>query len=63
MEALGCNILANLNKPQMRKKELGLAFWRIIIGAGILVIIVGVFNIIAAWSKQATPLSRLLTAL
>lgn len=58
MEVLGCNILANLNKPQMRKKELGLAFWRVIIGAGILIIIVGVFNIVAVCLTWLTLLER-----
>ena len=47
MLILGVNILGNLNKRATSQKNLGLAFWRIVIGSGILVMILGVFNIVA----------------
>lgn len=57
MECLGVNMLANLNKPTMTKKELGMAFWRVIIAAGILVFIFGIFNIIAVSSVRSPSLT------
>lgn len=45
-------MLANLNKPALSQKNLGLAFWRIVIGAGVLVLIFGFFNIIAVISDS-----------
>lgn len=47
MLVLGVNILGNLNKEATSQENIGLAFWRIVIGAGILVTILGFFNIIA----------------
>lgn len=47
MVALGTNILGNLNKEATSQKSLGLAFWRIVIGSGIVVLVIGVFNLIA----------------
>lgn len=45
--ALGVNVLGCLNQKAHHADNLGLAFWRIIIGSGILVLILGVFNILA----------------
>lgn len=47
MVVLGINMLGNLNKPATTQKSLGLAFWRIVIGSGIVVFILGFVNLIA----------------
>lgn len=47
MMMLGVNTLGNLNKPATSVENLGLPFWRIVISAGILVSVIGAFNIIA----------------
>ena len=49
MLILGVDILGNLNKAATSRKHLGLGFWRIVIGSGILVTILGFFNIIASF--------------
>ncbi|TKA63509.1 hypothetical protein B0A49_04536 [Cryomyces minteri] len=49
MIVLGLNILGNLNKDAVSQKDLGLAFWRIVIGSGIVVFILGFFNILASY--------------
>lgn len=47
MIVLGINIMGNLNKPSLSSKELGLPFWRIVIGSGILIFILGHINLLA----------------
>jgi hypothetical protein len=47
MLLLGNNVLGNLNKQATSQKSLGLAFWRIVIAAGIVVIIMGTINLFA----------------
>lgn len=49
MIALGFNILGNLNKPATSVENLGLPLWRIVISAGILAAVIGLFNIIATY--------------
>ena len=45
MLMLGNGVLGNLNKQATSQKSLGLAFWRIVISAGIVVIVMGVVNL------------------
>jgi len=47
MIILGISILGNLNKEATSEKSLGLAFWRIVISAGIVVTVIGTANIFA----------------
>lgn len=47
MLMLGLDVLGNLNKEAESRKNLGLGFWRIVIGAGILIFILGFINLIA----------------
>lgn len=47
MIVLGVNILGDLNETVNSQKNLGLALWRIVIAAGILVFILGFFNLFA----------------
>lgn len=47
MVVLGINVLGNLNKPDGSQKNLGMAFWRIVISSGILIFILGWFNLLA----------------
>jgi hypothetical protein len=48
MIVIGNNILGNLNKQATSQESLGLPFWRLVIGAGIVIFILGWTNIIAA---------------
>ena len=47
MLLLGNNLLGNLNKTATSQKNLGMSFWRLTIGAGIVVIVMGVVNVVA----------------
>jgi hypothetical protein len=47
MVVLGNNILGNLNKQATSQKSLGLAFWRLVIGSGIVVFFMGFVNVVA----------------
>ena len=47
MILLGNATLGNLNKEATSQESLGLAFWRIVISSGIVVIVLGVVNILA----------------
>ncbi|KAI9714424.1 MAG: hypothetical protein M1820_000385 [Bogoriella megaspora] len=49
MIILGINILGNLNKSATSAESLGLAFWRIVIGSGIVVFAMGFFNIFTSY--------------
>ena len=44
MVLLGNGVMGNLNKEATSQKSLGLALWRIVIAAGILVIVMGVIK-------------------
>lgn len=46
MIILGVSVLGNLNKEATSQESLGLAFWRIVISSGIVVIVLGFINII-----------------
>lgn len=47
MMIMGIAVLGNLNTEAMSQKSLGLAFWRIVISAGILAMVMSVMNILA----------------
>ena len=47
MILLGNNLLGNLNKLATSQRVLGLSFWRLVIGAGIVVLVMGLTNILA----------------
>ena len=49
MIVLGINMLGNLNKEVASQESLGLAFWRVVIAAGILIFILGCMNLIASY--------------
>ncbi|KAL1302858.1 hypothetical protein AAFC00_003188 [Neodothiora populina] len=49
MVVLGVNVLGNLNKPAASQEALGLEIWRIVIGSGIIVFILGFFNLAASY--------------
>lgn len=49
MIILGFNILGNLNKGATSVETLGLPLWRVVIAAGILSSLIGLFNIIATY--------------
>ena len=46
MMLLGFEVLGSLNQPSSSKAAFGLAFWRIVAGSGILVIVLGGLNVI-----------------
>lgn len=47
MLLVGNGVLANLNKATASQDRLGLAFWRLVIGSGIVIIVMGAVNIFA----------------
>ncbi|KAF7532715.1 hypothetical protein G7Z17_g13606 [Cylindrodendrum hubeiense] len=49
MSLIGCNILGKLNQPANSTKNLGLAFWRLVLSAGILAITFGLVNIVCSF--------------
>ncbi|KAF4551635.1 Hypothetical protein D9617_12g035230 [Elsinoe fawcettii] len=49
MFILGTNLLGKLNHSANSQESLGLAFWRIVIGAGILIFILSFFNFVASY--------------
>lgn len=48
---IGNSVLANLNKSTASQESIGLAFWRLVISSGIVVIIMGTINILAVRSS------------
>ncbi len=44
---LGNGVLGNMNKQATSQDSLGLPFWRIVIAAGIIVLVMGLVNILA----------------
>lgn len=64
MMILGVAVLGNLNTEAMSQESLGLAFWRIVISAGILAMVMSVMNILAVdippfTSHQSSPVQHL----
>ena len=60
MVILGVHVLAALDRSGNSKEHLGMAFWRVVIMAGILNLILGVLNLIAVSlsvkkSKELVP--------
>ena len=55
MVVLGNNILGNLNKEATSQESLGMPFWRLAIGSGIIVFVFGFVNIVAV-SNHPHPL-------
>jgi len=47
MIVLGVHVLSCLNQSSNSKEHLGMAFWRVVIMAGILNLILGVLNLVA----------------
>ena len=60
MIVLGNNVLGNLNKEATSQKSLGLAFWRIVISSGIIVLVMGVVNVTAVRlnAPKSTPIKN-----
>ncbi len=58
MIVLGINMLGNLNKYPTSQASLGLAFWRIVIGSGIIIFILGFVNLIAVSADVPRSLIR-----
>lgn len=58
---IGNNLLANLNKESTSQKNLGLAFWRVVIGSGVVVFAMGFINIIVVRFFTAISYSPILT--
>lgn len=54
MMILGVAVLGNLNTKAMSQDSLGLTFWRIVISAGILAMVVSLVNILAV-SQTPSP--------
>ncbi|KIV93720.1 hypothetical protein PV10_04915 [Exophiala mesophila] len=46
---LGNSILGNLNKEATSQESLGMAFWRLVIASGIIVLVLGPINILASY--------------
>ncbi|KAJ8610304.1 hypothetical protein MRB53_038600 [Persea americana] len=53
---LGCYVLGNLNEPELSFDRMGHAYWRIVVGAGIVAMIMGIFNVIASYIFRSTAL-------
>ena len=53
MVFLGNSILGNLNKEATSQKSLGMAFWRIVIASGIIVLVMGAVNILAVCAANS----------
>ena len=51
MIVLGINMLGNLNKQATSQESLGMAFWRMVIGSGIVIFILGWVNLIAVRTR------------
>ena len=57
MIVIGIQVMGNLNKSAGSQEELGMPFWRIVIGSGILIFILGWINLLAV-SRFNTLLFR-----
>ncbi|TID13776.1 hypothetical protein E2P81_ATG01713 [Venturia nashicola] len=56
MVVLGINLLGNLNKEATSQKSIGIPFWRVVIGSGIIVFIMGWINILMACGRNSAYL-------
>lgn len=56
MMILGVATLGNLNIAAMSQKSLGLSFWRIVISAGVLAMVMSVINLLTV-SSDFCPFS------
>jgi hypothetical protein len=56
MLVIGVNTLGNLNKQATSQESLGLAFWRIVIASGIIIIVLGFANIASVCNCSPLPL-------
>ncbi|RMZ75881.1 hypothetical protein DV738_g5221, partial [Chaetothyriales sp. CBS 135597] len=54
MIALGNSILGQLNKEATSQESLGLAFWRVVIAAGVIVLVMGFVNVLASYVFRDT---------
>lgn len=54
---LGNGVLGNMNKVATSQESLGLAFWRVVIAAGIIALVMGPVNILAV-----SPLPRVMVS-
>lgn len=54
---LGNSVLANLNKANASQEHLGMAFWRLIIGSGITIFVMGFINLLASYIFRDTTLN------
>lgn len=54
---LGNGVLANLNKSNASQIALGMAFWRLIIGSGITIFVMGFVNILSSYIFRDTTLN------
>ena len=52
MLVLGNSLLAYLNKASTSQESLGMPFWRIVISAGIVAMVMGVINIFAVSASE-----------
>lgn len=50
MLALGVSLLGNLNKSAFSQSSLGMTYWRLLVAAGTVITILGIFNIAAVRS-------------
>ncbi len=50
---LGNSILGNLNKEATSQKSIGLPFWRLVIGSGIIVFVMGFINLFTVSRLEA----------
>jgi hypothetical protein len=53
MMIMGVGILGDLNTPATSQDKLGLAFWRIVLSAGILAMVMSVVNLIAVSASHS----------
>lgn len=57
MIVLGINMLGNLNKDATSQESLGMAFWRVVIGSGIVIFILGWVNLVAVSGSHTINVS------
>jgi hypothetical protein len=49
MVIIGITVMGNLNKDAGSQEHLGLAFWQVVISSGILIFILGIFNLLTTF--------------
>jgi hypothetical protein len=54
MMVIGLNLLGNMNKQATSQKSLGMPFWRLLVAAGCLSIVIGFFNVVAVSSYASS---------